>query len=253
MSRTPSAFPFSGRLRRRAINPTPPKRVKAWGWRPPEARGDVLIRCCDMGLSMSRIWAVASVKASDAPSIVPAYGGFCVAVVHSMRLIIITAVFAGAGLLRVRWSIIWSWWLFWFSSSIYSTRLLRSTCIISSVMWGRAVHFYTSINVLLGFAGYANRCIVAVHCLGEVRVYVRVPIFDFLAHQHCAHDWENHIDSQVDLVVLLIIIFLCRQRPLWWCFRVSRQSPLTFYHPAVVNPKLNFGAESLSYGCCGFL
>ena len=31
MPRTPSAFPFSGRLRRRAINPTPPKRVKAWG------------------------------------------------------------------------------------------------------------------------------------------------------------------------------------------------------------------------------
>ena len=31
LSRTPSAFPFSGRLRRRAINPTPPKRVKAWG------------------------------------------------------------------------------------------------------------------------------------------------------------------------------------------------------------------------------
>ena len=28
MPRTPSAFPFSGR---RAINPTPPKRVKAWG------------------------------------------------------------------------------------------------------------------------------------------------------------------------------------------------------------------------------
>ena len=52
------------------------------------------------------MWAVASVKASDAPCIVPAYGGFCVAVVHSVRLIIITAVFAGAGLLRVRWSII---------------------------------------------------------------------------------------------------------------------------------------------------
>ena len=34
MPRTPSAFPFSGRLRRRAINPTPPKRVKAWGGRP---------------------------------------------------------------------------------------------------------------------------------------------------------------------------------------------------------------------------
>ena len=31
MPRTPSAFPFSGRLRHRAINPTPPKRVKAWG------------------------------------------------------------------------------------------------------------------------------------------------------------------------------------------------------------------------------
>ena len=31
MPRTPSAFPFSGRLRRQAINPTPPKRVKAWG------------------------------------------------------------------------------------------------------------------------------------------------------------------------------------------------------------------------------
>ena len=31
MPRTPSVFPFSGRLRRRAINPTPPKRVKAWG------------------------------------------------------------------------------------------------------------------------------------------------------------------------------------------------------------------------------
>ena len=31
MPRTPSAFPFSGSLRRRAINPTPPKRVKAWG------------------------------------------------------------------------------------------------------------------------------------------------------------------------------------------------------------------------------
>ena len=31
MPRTPSAFPFSGRLRRRAINPTPPKRVKVWG------------------------------------------------------------------------------------------------------------------------------------------------------------------------------------------------------------------------------
>ena len=41
MPRTPSAFPFSGRLRRRAINPTPPKRVKAWGDGPPEARGDV--------------------------------------------------------------------------------------------------------------------------------------------------------------------------------------------------------------------
>ena len=41
MPRTPSAFPFSGRLRRRAINPTPLKRVKAWGGRPPEARGDV--------------------------------------------------------------------------------------------------------------------------------------------------------------------------------------------------------------------
>ena len=31
MPRTPSAFPFLGRLRRRAINPTPLKRVKAWG------------------------------------------------------------------------------------------------------------------------------------------------------------------------------------------------------------------------------
>ena len=31
MPRTPSAFPFSGCLRRRAINPTPPKRVKACG------------------------------------------------------------------------------------------------------------------------------------------------------------------------------------------------------------------------------
>ena len=63
-----------------------------------------------MGLSLSRrwvtIWAVASVKSSDAPGIVPAYGGCCVAVVLSVRLIIITAVFAGAGLLRVHWSII---------------------------------------------------------------------------------------------------------------------------------------------------
>ena len=85
---------------------------------------------CDMGLSLSRrwvtIWAVAFVKASEAPSIVPAYGGFCVAVVHSVRLIIITAVFAGAELLRVHWSIIWSWWLFCFRSSIYSTRSLWS-------------------------------------------------------------------------------------------------------------------------------
>ena len=31
MPRTQSAFPFSGHLRRRVINPTPPKRVKAWG------------------------------------------------------------------------------------------------------------------------------------------------------------------------------------------------------------------------------
>ena len=31
MPRTPSVFPFSGRLRRRAINTTPLKRVKAWG------------------------------------------------------------------------------------------------------------------------------------------------------------------------------------------------------------------------------
>ena len=30
MPRTPSAFPFSGLLRRRAINPTPPKRVLTW-------------------------------------------------------------------------------------------------------------------------------------------------------------------------------------------------------------------------------
>ena len=52
------------------------------------------------------IWTVASVKASDASGIVLAYGGFCVAVVHSVRPIIITAVFAGTGLLRVRWSII---------------------------------------------------------------------------------------------------------------------------------------------------
>ena len=55
-------------------------------------------------------------------------------------------------------------------------------------MWGCAVHFYNSINVLLGFAGYVNRCIMAVHCLDEVRVYVQVQIFDFLAHQHCAND-----------------------------------------------------------------
>ena len=34
MPRTPSTFPFSRRLRRRAINPTPPKRVKAWGAAP---------------------------------------------------------------------------------------------------------------------------------------------------------------------------------------------------------------------------
>ena len=112
-------------------------------------------------------------------------------VVHSVHLIIITAVFAGAGRLRVRWSIIWSWWLFWFSSSIYSTRLLWFTCIICSVMWGRAVHFYASNNILLGFAGYANHCIVAFHCLDEVRVYVWVPIFDFLTHQHRAHYWEK--------------------------------------------------------------
>ncbi len=52
------------------------------------------------------ILEVASLKASDAPGIVPAYGGFCVTVVHCVRLIIIMAVFAGAGLLRVRWSII---------------------------------------------------------------------------------------------------------------------------------------------------
>ena len=31
MPRTPLAFPFSGRSRRRAINPTPPNRIKAWG------------------------------------------------------------------------------------------------------------------------------------------------------------------------------------------------------------------------------
>ena len=49
-------------------------------------------------------------------------------------------------------------------------------------------HFYTSINILLGFTGFVNRCIVAVDFLDEVRVYVWVPIFDFLAHQHCAHD-----------------------------------------------------------------
>ena len=59
----------------------------------------------------------------------------------------------------------------------------------------------------LSFAGNANCCIVAVHCLDEVRVYVWVLVFDFLAHQHCAHNWENHIGSQVDLVVLLIFIF----------------------------------------------
>ncbi len=52
------------------------------------------------------IWAVASFKASDTPGIVPAYGGFCIAVVHSVRLIIIMTVFAGAGLLRVHWLII---------------------------------------------------------------------------------------------------------------------------------------------------
>ena len=80
------------------------------------------------------IWAVASVRANDAPGIVPAYGRFCVAVVPSVRLIIITVVFAGAGLLSVRWSIIWSWGLFWFRPSIYSTRLLRSTFIICSVV-----------------------------------------------------------------------------------------------------------------------
>ena len=34
------AFPFSGRLRHRAINPTPPKRVNAWGDNP-ETRGVV--------------------------------------------------------------------------------------------------------------------------------------------------------------------------------------------------------------------
>ena len=85
------------------------------------------------------IWAVVSVKASNTPDIVPAYGGFCVAVMHSVYLIIITVcliiitVFAGAGQLRMRWSIILSWWLFWFRPSIYLTRLLRSTCIICSV------------------------------------------------------------------------------------------------------------------------
>ena len=44
MPRTPSAFPFSGRLRRRPINPTPPKRVKAWGDGPlrPEVRFPVV-------------------------------------------------------------------------------------------------------------------------------------------------------------------------------------------------------------------
>ena len=47
------------------------------------------------------MWAVASVKASGAPSIAPAYGRFCDVVGHSVRLIIITAVFAGAGLFRV--------------------------------------------------------------------------------------------------------------------------------------------------------
>ena len=71
-------------------------------------------------------------------------------------------------------------------------------------MLGHAVYFYTSINVLLSFAGYANRSIMAVHCLDEVRVYVWVQIFDFLAYQHCVHDWENHIDSQVDLVLIFI-------------------------------------------------
>ena len=156
---------------------------------------------------LGTIWTVAYVKASEAPCIVCAYGGFCVVVVRSVRLIIITAVFAGAALLRVRWPIIWSWWLFWFCSSIYSTRSLWSTGIIRSVMWGHAVHFYTSINTLLGFESYANRSIVAVHYLDKVRVYVCVPIFDFLAHQDCAHHCENHWDSQVDLVVLLIFIF----------------------------------------------
>ena len=95
------------------------------------------LRCYDMGLSLSRrwvtIWAATSVKASDALCIVLAYGGFSVAVVHSVRLIIIIAVFAEAGLLRVRWSIIWSWWLFWFRSSIYLTRSLWSMCIICHV------------------------------------------------------------------------------------------------------------------------
>ena len=61
MPRTPSAFPFSGRLRRRAINPTPPKRVKAWGDGPlrPEvmypAVGHTRTDCAARNHSRSRV------------------------------------------------------------------------------------------------------------------------------------------------------------------------------------------------------
>ena len=206
----------------------------------------ILIRCCDLGLSLSwrwvTIWAVVSVKASDVPGIVPAYGGFYVAVVHSVRLIIITAVFAGARLLRVRWSIIWSWWLFWFRPSVYSTRLLRSC--------GPFLHLDQRIVGLHKLCqSLYSGCPLSWRGEGKCLVFNL-----WLSRSSALHPWlRNPYRQSSRPCCPSYIYFLWGQRPLWWCFRVGQQSPLTFRHPTVVSPKLDLGAESLSSGCRGFL
>ena len=124
------------------------------------------------------IWAVAFVKASDAPGI--------------WRVLCCGCAFCASDNNHSR--VCWSWTV---ESALVDYLILVVVLVPSVYLFNSIAEVYVHnmqchvrsccLFLLLDQRiGYANRCIVAV--LDEVKAYVWVPIFDFLAHQHCAHD-----------------------------------------------------------------
>ena len=216
----------------------------------------ILIRCCDIGLSLSRrwvtTWAVVFVKASEAPSIVSAYGGFCVAVVHSVSD-------------NNHGCVSWSWTV----ESVLVDYLILVVVLVPFV------YFFDSIAIVYvhNMQCHVRLCCPFLHLDQHIvglrrlcqSLYSGCPLSWqgegiwlgsnlWLSRSSALRTWlRNPYRQSSRPCCPSYIYFLCGQRPLWWCFQVGQRSPLNFRYPTVVSPKLDLGAESLSSGCRGSL